>query len=605
MANTQVSEIKQRLLSNDALVLYSLGALTGIISGIGAGVFKHAVIGLSSLFASIPSVIGIMGWIIVPVIGALVSGFIVERYAPEAEGHGIPNIMMSYVMDKGKMRSRVPVVKAVSSAILIGSGGSCGSEGPIGQIGSGTGSALAQYLKLGTEKTRTLMICGMASGIAAIFNAPLGGAIFGLEIIAGEIMGISIIPVILSTVLAVAVSNVIFGAGAAPFVAPQFTLTSEIELIFYLIMGLVFGVLAKGWTTLFYKFEDFFEDLDVTKYVKPALGALFLGVLGIIAIWYEMNSGYQGVFHEEPYTPAIMGTGYAFVNAALLRRVTWISLLIFGIMKMLATSFSVGSGGSGGVFAPTLFIGAGLGGALGEFFAFIAPGAVGAPMAFVLVGMAALFAGAAHAPITCIIMIVEMSGDYGMMLPLMIAVSSSYLVSHSIMNDSIYTLKLSRQNIRLQTAVYVDALKAVMVGMMMDPNPEALSADMPIEVALGEMTRSRAEVLPVVDDDWQLLGLAFADDMQEAYYKWGGELQVRFFIEKEFIRLTPDITMDWVLQNMILHGHGFAIVTHPDDLETMIGTVSREDVLRSYHIVMTTLKEHGEVVEDNIPKLPL
>ncbi|MHA1638394.1 MAG: chloride channel protein [Candidatus Thorarchaeota archaeon] len=605
MIQTQVKELKRKFLSNKLLVLYTLGALTGVIGGIAAGLFKLAITQLVYLFSLLPKTIGLIGWILMPVIGAIVSGAIVFKFAPEEEGDGIPNVMMAYAVNKGNIRPRVPIIKAVSSAIFIGSGGSCGSEAPIGQIGAGAGSTLAQWLKLDTEMTRTLVICGLSSGIAAIFNAPLGGAIFGLEILAGAIVGISIIPVILASVVAVAVSSYLFGASHTPFTPPQFVLGSEFELIFYLFLGLLLGVLSKVWVKLFYKVEGFFTSLKVSSYYKPIIGALILGVLTIIALLIESAWGYQGSHIEDAYIPVIMGIGYPFIDGALIGQITWLSLIVFGLMKMLATSACVGSGGSGGVFAPTLFIGAGIGGALGYLFSGLAPGLVSEPMAYALVGMAALFAGTAHAPITCVILIVEMSGDYAMMLPLMIAVSASYLTSYSIDRESIYTLKLSHKNIRLSTGVYIDALKAIMAGMMMDSNPEVLSDDMTIEIAIAEMTRSHRTVIPVIDSDWKLTGMVSVKAMQEAYEEWGGEMAVRFFIEKDFLKITPDVTMDWVLENMIERGQGYAAVVLEGNPDSMIGFVTELDVLRAYQIVMSTLRKHGEVIEDYVPGFPI
>ena len=493
--------------------LYILGAAVGIISGLVAVGFRLLILAFSILFVLVPQNIGLLGWFIIPVAGGLVVGFIVQKYAPEARGHGVPELMDAYALRGGRIRMRVPLLKSLVSAVCIGSGGSCGREGPIAQIGGGVGSAIARELNLNIRMTKTLVVCGVSSGIAASFNAPLGGTLFGIEIIAGGLVGFSIIPVILSSVVATALANAILG-NQPSFQAPLFALNNYFELGFYLILGLLFGLISVAWTRGFYGIEDFLERLKASRYILPAIGGLLVGGLAVSVIFLEQAFSYSGLFKpEEPYFPANMGVGYAFMDAALLGSLPLAVLLAFGIMKALSTSFTLGSGGSGGVFAPTLYIGTALGGAFGLACSMIFPTVIPEPMAFGMVGMAALFAGSGRAPITCIVMVMEMTNDYSMILPLMIAVSTSFLVSSSIEEESIYSLKLSRRGVKLRRGFYIGALKEIEAGQVMTKTPTILAPDMTKTEVLKIVDETQHTKFPVVDKEGRIVGTLITEDL--------------------------------------------------------------------------------------------
>ncbi|MHA1771225.1 MAG: chloride channel protein [Candidatus Thorarchaeota archaeon] len=584
--------------SEQNLVLNALAALTGAVSGAVAVIFRLAVYWLSVVFSIIPDYIGILGWIIVPVIGALFSGFLTTRYAPEASGHGVPEVMESYVLEGGKIRPRVPIIKTIASAFTIGSGGSCGREGPIAQIGSGTGSSLAQLFKLGRRDTRTLVVCGLASGIASIFTAPLGGALFGVEVLVGELSGVSVIPVILASVIGVAIVNGFFGPDASSLSAPSLALNSYTELIFYFIMGLMFGVISKVWVKILYVFEEFFTHLRTSDYFKPALGGLGIGLLGAWVVVLEWNFNYSGIFTtNSAYVPAVMGSGYAFINAALIGSVPFLALITFGFLKMFATAFSIGSGGSGGVFAPTLFMGAGIGGAFGIIFNMIAPDIALHPMAYALVGMAAMFAGAAHVPVTCIVMTMEMTGDYNLILPLMIAVASSYMLAVTIMPESIYTEKLRIRGITLRRGLYIDALRSITVKQIMTREPVTLSPDMTADEALRVLNQTHHTKFPVVDSDGNLVGTVIAEDLEKRYDSEGNPLKVRDLMMQKFLIVNLDTTMDEVLHSMMEQLEGHAVVLDPSNPHKMLGFITKTDVFRAYESAIASLRLEGSIEE--------
>jgi CIC family chloride channel protein len=599
------------------LFLTSLGGVVGAISGFTAVIFRFLIIGISIVFVTIPAAIGAAGWIIIPAIGGIFTGIIVVRYAPEAKGHGVPEVMESYVLHGGKMRLRVPFLKSVASAVTIGTGGSCGREGPIAQIGAGVGSGIADRLNLSKDATQTLVLCGLSSGIAATFNAPLGGALFGIEIVAGGVLGFSILPVILSSVVATAVADISLRIIAGTplslsFIAPSFVMENPAELPFFLILGLVLGVVSVIWIRGFYFIEGLFEKIRTSKYVIPIIGGAITGIVGVIGIYFEQIFAYTGAYGDQPYIPAVMGGEYAFIDRILPISnileggVTLLAILaIFSFLKFFTTSATLGSGGSGGIFAPTLFIGGGLGGAMGWIFAFVAPTIINptGAMVFALVGMASLFGGSARAPITCIVIIMEMTSDYFLILPLMVAVSSAYLVSSIIEPDSIYTMKLSRRGVHIQKGTHVGALKAVKVGSVMTKDPTVLHPTMPTSEVFVIINKTHHTKFPVIDDFGNVIGILIAEDLFHEPKEDGTEYQVRELMNPEFLHLKPDCTMDSALQEMIKRDEGHAVIVSEDQPSKMIGYITKADVLKAYEIAIINLQKAGADVESIDPAL--
>ncbi len=583
------------------IFLFTLGAIIGVVSGITAVLFRFLIFSISTIFVIIPQFLGILGWIILPILGGLIVAFIVVRYAPEAKGHGVPEVMEAYALHGGRIRFRIPLLKSIASAISISSGGSCGREGPIAQIGAGAGSAVAAVFNLDKRDRKTLVVCGLSSGIAATFNAPLGGALFGIEVLAGGIIGFSILPVILASVIATALADFILGATVS-FQAPLFSMGHPLELVFYLALGIILGVTSVVWMRGFYSIEDLLEKLRISKYILPAIGGLLTGLLAIVSIYLEGMYSYSGVFSgNQPYYPAIMGVGYAFIDSALIGNVALGALLLFGIMKILATSFTLGSGGSGGVFAPTLFIGAAFGGVLGLIFSILLPWAVPQPMAFALVGMAALFAGSGRAPITCIVMLMEMTADYSLILPLMIAVSSSYLVSSLMEPESIYTMKLARRGVHLQRGSHIEVLKTLRVDEIMTKNPTVLKPEMTVSEVFAIIDRTHHTKFPVVDDQNSVLGILIAEDLFHDSKENGQEYKVEELMNPDFLHLSPGCTMDGALQAMIKRDEGHAVIVDPVSPNRMIGYITKADVLKAYEISIIRLQKRGIDVEDISP----
>ncbi|HKI56816.1 MAG TPA: chloride channel protein [Trueperaceae bacterium] len=429
------------------LTLYSL--LVGIIAGLGAVAFRglialfhnlfffgHASVVYDTLKHTAESSWGV-GVIAVPVVGALLVAFLVKTFAPEAKGHGVPEVIDAIYYNGGRIRPVVAVIKSLASSISIGSGGSVGREGPIIQIGATFGSVLGQWARMPEWKRLTLIACGAGGGIAATFNTPIGGILFAVEIMLVEISARSLVPVMIATGAASFIGRLFFGADAS-FLIPSLTLNSVTTTALdvygaYAVLGVVMGFLAVLYTRSIYAFEDAFDRLPVSYYVRHAFGMLLVG-LSMFLLYRTLGHYY------------IQGVGYATIqdilNGGL--TVTWI-LLVLLVAKLLAVSLTLGSGASGGIFSPALFMGATLGAGLVQIGHSAFPNLAVSLAGGAVIGMACMVAASTGAAVTAVVMIFEMTRDYNVIIPLIIAVSIAYAVRRWLLADSIYTLKLTRR----------------------------------------------------------------------------------------------------------------------------------------------------------------
>lgn len=438
-----ISRLRARLGGEDGL-LVALALLVGVGAGLGAIGFRYLIQGCTWLFAghSDPSALGhfsnphltFLGpfvVLVVPVLGGLLYGPLVYRFAPEARGHGVPEVMLAVHRDEGRIRGRVPVVKSLASAICIGAGGSVGREGPIVQIGSAIGSALGQLTRQAGANTRLLVACGAAGGIGATFNAPIAGVFFGLELILRDWETRSFGLVVLAGVVATAVGRIAFGSEAF-LTLPPFALVSGWEYPLYALLGLVAAAVGVAFIRVLYGMEDIADRVwRGPAWLRPACGGLLLGLVLLVL-------------------PEMYGVGYPVLEGAIHGDYVVGLLLAFLVGKIVATSLTMAIGGSGGVFAPSLFIGAMLGSAFGVGAHGLLPGLTAGAGAYGLVGMAAVFAAAGRAPITAVLIVFELTGDYSIILPLMLAVVVATGLSRVLSEDSIYTLKLRRRGIDIE-----------------------------------------------------------------------------------------------------------------------------------------------------------
>ena len=497
-----------------------LSVAVGVVAGIGAILFdeliglalealrlitgyaepgREAPASAASQITASPS----LWFLVIPALGGLVSGLLVHFVAPEAAGGGTDAMIEAFHQKGGHIRGRVPIVKIVASALTIGSGGSAGKEGPIAHIGSGFGSALASFLKLKPKDQRILMLAGASAGVGAIFQAPLGAALFAPEVLyrETEFEYEGILPCIISSIIAHSLYSLVYGRKALFFPGQvEFQLASE--LVPYALFGVVCALVGFVYIRTFFGFRDrFFAPLPFPRVLKPALGGLMLGILVFAA------------------SPAVLNGGYGWVQMAMEGKIFWGTMLLLALLKILATSCTISSGGSGGVFGPSVFIGAMLGGAFGFLGHKIAPGWVLHPHSFVLVGMGGFFAGVAKVPLASIIMACEMSSSYTLLVPLMVVSSISYLLLRkvSLFENQLVSRLASPAHVTefsrglLETFLVREAVRVREVCRI----PE----EMPFGQLIRTMGNSREIYFPVVNREGHMTGILSINDVREFMFE--------------------------------------------------------------------------------------
>lgn len=499
-----------------------------------------------------------------PALGGLIVGPLIYFGAREAKGHGVPEVMEAVALKGGRIRSRVALVKILASGISIGSGGSVGREGPIVQIGSSIGSTLSQMLRAPTLRQRTFVGCGAAAGIAATFNAPIAGALFAAEVILGEFGFTTFSPVVLSSVTATAISRHYFGDFPA-FIIPSYELISLWEYLLYPLLGVASGLVAVLFIVSLYKCEDGFEAFKIPDYFKPALGGLLLGFL--LLKW-----------------PHVFGVGYGAINLALTNNLPAVLLLSLVFVKILATSITIGSGGSGGIFAPSLFIGAMTGGFFGWGVHSLFPNSTADPGAYALVAMGAVVAGTTHAPITAIIIIFEMTATYKIILPLMFACIISTLVASSIKRGSIYTIKLLRRGVELSQGWEQSILQALKVQDIMRGRVVTVPEGMQLGDVINRLKTRDVSYLHVVNEKKELTGIISFRDIRSALQEetLNSLVIARDVATVDIVTIKPSDSILTALQEMGSRGISQLPVISEDDGRKIIGTVSQRDVMAAY-----------------------
>ncbi|WP_037628837.1 chloride channel protein [Streptomyces aureus] len=557
----------------------ALAVTVGAGAGVGSIVFRWCIQTFTRAFSGHADYTAVPGavnphvpWLgpcfvlIAPVIGGLLYGPLVNRFAKEARGHGVPEVMVAVAQRGGRISPKVAVVKTLASALTIGSGGSVGREGPIVQIGSALGSTLGRMVKLTEGRLKLLVACGAAGGIAATFNAPLAGVFFAMELILGTFSAEAFGATVLASVTASVIGRAAFG-DVAFLDLPAFHVDHVAQYGLFALLGVVAAVVGVGFSRLLYLIEDACDWVwRGPEWLRPGVGGLVLGVV-LLAL------------------PEMYGVGYPVLQKATEGGYAIGFLLLLLVGKMVATSLTIGIGGSGGVFAPSLFIGAMLGSAYGTVAHDLLPNTAGAAGAYALVGMGAVFAGASRAPMTAVVILFELTGEYSIILPLMLAIVLATITSHLLSHDTIYTLKLRRRGIDLEGPVRGAQIGTQLVGSFMDPLPSSLRASMELTDAVDLLSLSGYGALPVVDATGRYVGTVTARSVAEALAEEPGAAPTRV---GQVAELPTAVTADQPLAqalHALLSAGGTGVPVLDPGHGSPVGWLSHQSALRAVHAI--------------------
>jgi CIC family chloride channel protein len=576
--------------------------LVGVIAGVGAAAFSlacHVVsyfaLGVFAGYHPItpagePHLHGLpeltnalQPWmlLVVPTIGGLICGIIVYTLAPEAEGHGTDAAIAAYHQQR-PIRFLVPYVKIVASAITLGCGGSGGREGPIAQVGAGFGSFWAGLLRLGPTERRILTAAGMGAGIAAIFRAPLAGALFAAEVLywSPEFEPEVIIPAGIGSVIAYSTFGAFFGWQPLFEVKPALSFDNPYQLGPYVLLAVFMAVLAMIYTRTFYFVTFLFRRLPLRRHFKPAIGSLLTGMIGLLL--YFAFAGDQQVL-------SVMSFGYGILQDTVRTPLHQagigpVVLLAVALGKILTTSLTIGSGGSGGVFGPSMVIGGCAGGALGLLFHDLAPDLVPHPASFALVGMAGFFAAAAKTPFSTLVMVGELTGNYGLLLPTLWVCTIAFLLSDK---QSIYSSQVEG---RAQSPAHQGSYLKQIVGGLPVSRLLTLAKEVPLlhpndtlTTVFERFSDTPSLALPVVDDDKNLLGLVNLDEVHVALQGTASRTLLRAadLMRSEIPAVRPSDTLDYVAELMTEHNVMALAVVEDAEPRRVIGLIRRRDITRA------------------------
>ncbi len=572
--------------------------LIGIVAGLGAVLFEY-MCGLGSHFFmdylagyNPPAPSGEYShfhttgrpfnkWILLflPAIGGLISGFIVYTFAPEAEGHGTDSAIDAYHNKGGMIRARVPIVKTIASTITLTSGGSGGREGPIAQIGAGFGSFLATRLNLTDRERRIMMAAGIGAGVGAIFRAPLAGALFAAEVLYQdpEFESEVIIPAGIASVTGYCIFCILFGWGSL-FDSSQFTFTNPVSLIFYSILAVVLVLFAKMYCDVFYKVTDLFKKLPVIPHLRPAIGGLVTGIIGFFF----------------PYT---LGFGYGFVQEAMFLERSITFLLILAVGKIFTTAFSIGSGGSGGVFGPSVVIGGAVGGAAGLVFNIFFPNIITEPGAFVVVGMAGFFTAVSNTPISTIIFVSEMTNSYHLLLPSLLVCALCHVFSNNV---TIYRKQVKRRvdSPAHQGEFMIDVLQSIKVKDLMHllKQIDYVNQDMNFLNFKKFFSKTRQHYFPVMDKNKRLVGIFSSTDIRGVLFSPDIEslIVMKDIATTDIVVTTAEEDLHTVLVKLTQKNIESLPVVDSNDKGILLGMLNRREVISFYNSQVKQLKDNKE-----------
>ncbi|HZU35257.1 MAG TPA: chloride channel protein, partial [Gemmataceae bacterium] len=518
--------------------------------------------------------------LLVPVLGGLVSGYLVFRFAPEAEGHGTDSVIAAYHHKQGEIRARVPLIKLLASAITLGTGGSGGREGPIAQIGAGFGSLLGKLLRLGPTERRILVAAGMGAGIAAIFRAPLAGALFAAEVLyrSTEFEREVIIPAGVSSVVAYSTFGLFFGWEPLFRTPPELMFQNAWQLLPYAVLALAMALLAMIYTRTFYWFTYLAHQVPLPRILKPAVGAFFTGVIGV-ALYFGLG--------QDAHVLSVFSFGYGILQDSMSHetQLSAVALLAVALGKILTTSLTIGSGGSGGVFGPSMVIGGCGGGALGLLLHRCWPELVPHPASCMIVGMAGFFAAAAKTPFSTLVIVSELTGDYRLIVPALWVNALAYLLSdeQSLYRSQVESRSLSpaHQGFYIREVLAGQTVAQLLRGL---PEPGLLRPDDNIDTVMDRFDQSSRTVLPVVERTGRLLGVIH---LHEIYWTAIRRETLPWILASDLMRgnikpLQPDHSIERAVELFAENDLPELPVVSADGGQLFLGMIRRTDIARAY-----------------------
>ncbi len=597
----RVSSLVRRLGFRAEWYLVFLAAIIGTLTGFGAvgftkglAAFEHFVLGLSRGNL-------VIGVLLLPVLGMFFTGLLVINFAPEAKGHGVPQVLKALISRGGVIKARIGLVKVVASILTVGSGCSAGTEGPIVQIGAVIGSVGGQWLRISREHMQTLVGCGAAAGISAVFNAPIAGVFFVLEILLRDFSLKTFTPIVVASVFSAVATQRLLGENTAIFTVDMNIHDYQfvwVELPSYILLGAVCGLVAVGFNKMLHKGEDLYEAWKIPALLKPVTGGLAIGALGL-GFYFAERSFFAGTLGQGE-TPAFYGNGYSTIHMLLnpdsynldesLKAMLLMTVVLIGlvVLKSIATTFTLASGGSGGVFAPSLFLGATAGAAFGQLLESLSliP-AHSTPASYALVGMAAVVAGSTHAPLTAILILFEMTRNIYVVLPIMLAAVVATAIAQVLERDSIYTFKLRRAGLTIGGTRDLTVMRRVPVAAcaLASLPPEPIFASDPLSKLITLHAHHHVPDFVVVEQDsGRYIGMVTSADIRTALIDREAIplLLVAEVMRTDLPTVHRDETLDTVMDKFARHDVASLTVVSPIDEHLPIAILTRAKVMERY-----------------------
>ncbi|MBF0421678.1 MAG: chloride channel protein [Magnetococcales bacterium] len=571
-----MSKLIQRFGINEHIILSVVAVAIGLMVGYGAIVFRLLIESFQFIFMqsgreNVAEIVKELPWwqvLIMPIVGGAIVGPLIHFVFPSSRGDGVPEVMKSLALHGGKLAVRDGLGKTLSCSLSIGCGASVGREGPVVHLGATLAAWIGSFMPLSNSHMRTIIGCGAAAGIAASFNAPIAGVMFALEVILADYGLATFSPIVLSAVIATVIARMHLGDFPA-FIVPTYTLVSVWEIPAYVGLGLLCGLTGILFMISLFKAEDLFHPIKIPIYLKPIIGG---AALGLIALVY----------------PEIMGVGYDVMNHALLEEMAATTMIALIFAKIIATSVALGSGFTGGVFTPSLFLGAMVGGSFGSIAHSLFPSISAGPGAYTLVGMGAMAASVLGAPIASILILFELTGDYRIMLALMVASIVATLLINQIYHESVYTQTLKRKKIDLRQGREANLLRNISVASIMRNNFETIDESINIRQFKEMLKSSRDDNFIVIDSQGHCNKTISLQDFRRIFEDGGFDdlAMIRDIPSQPPITISSQDTLYQAQLYFQNHNVEQLYVVNPDNPALIIGLISNHDMIRAYNMAL-------------------